>query len=315
MQLKNTKVIFTLNIYIMKTLLLSLISILALNSYSQNVYIPDANFKSYLVDNSSINTNADNEIQESEASAFTGVIGCNASNISDLTGIEEFTALTWLFCIGNQLTSLDVSSNTALTSLSCGNNPLTTLDIYQNTALTTLVCFENQLTSLDVSNNTELTYLDCANNPLAILNVSQNTALETLDCLATELTSLDVSENAALTTLSCGQNIFLTCLNVQNGTNTGLLLGASNCPNITCIEVDDAVYSTANWFNIDTGVSFSEDCYTTCLSVSLNELSNTPKKLLKIFDIIGRETPFKPNTLLIYVYDDGTTQRVFKLEE
>ena len=77
--------------------------------------IPDANFKAYLVGNSSINTNADTEIQVSEASAYTFGIDCQSANISDLTGIEAFTALTVLECEANQLTSLDLSQNIACT--------------------------------------------------------------------------------------------------------------------------------------------------------------------------------------------------------
>ncbi len=46
------------------------------------------------------------------------ILNVNSQNISDLTGIEDFTALTSLVAI-NQLTSLDVSQNTALTDLSC----------------------------------------------------------------------------------------------------------------------------------------------------------------------------------------------------
>ncbi|MDB9854064.1 hypothetical protein OAC91_02380 [Candidatus Marinimicrobia bacterium] len=42
----------------------------------------------------------------------------NASNsgISDLTGIEAFTALIYLYANDNQLTFLDVSANTASTN-------------------------------------------------------------------------------------------------------------------------------------------------------------------------------------------------------
>jgi trimeric autotransporter adhesin len=48
-------------------------------------------------------------------------------NIADLTGIEAFTALTYLSCGYNQLTSLNVSQNTALTYLECWYNQLTSL--------------------------------------------------------------------------------------------------------------------------------------------------------------------------------------------
>ena len=54
--------------------------------------------------------------------------------ISDLTGIEDFTALTYLNCDDNQLTSLDVSGCTALTDLNCSYNQLTNLDLSNNTA-------------------------------------------------------------------------------------------------------------------------------------------------------------------------------------
>jgi Leucine-rich repeat (LRR) protein len=53
--------------------------------------------------------------------------------------------------------ALDVSQNTALTYLDCDSNQLTSLDVSQNTALTELRCYDNQLTSLDVSQNTALT--------------------------------------------------------------------------------------------------------------------------------------------------------------
>ena len=122
--------------------------------FGQNVNIPDANFKAYLVGNLAINTNGDTEIQVSEATAFNGWMDCVGYAISDLTGIEAFTALTELWCEFNQLTTLDVSNNTALTGLRCGSNQLTSLDVSNNTALNGLVCEVNQLTTLDVSNNT-----------------------------------------------------------------------------------------------------------------------------------------------------------------
>ena len=108
------------------------------------VNIPDANFKIYLVGNTAINTNGDKEIQVSEASTFTDAIDLFDLNISNLKGIEAFTALTKLDCSDNQLTSLDVSKNTALTYLDCGKNQLTSLNIYNNEALSTLSCEHNQ---------------------------------------------------------------------------------------------------------------------------------------------------------------------------
>ena len=102
---------------------------------AQNVNIPDANFKAALVNNSSINTNMDAEIQVSEASVFNGGISLvtyteangttSGLNITDLTGIEAFVALDSLNCSFNQISGLDVSSNIALTYLNCSGNQLT----------------------------------------------------------------------------------------------------------------------------------------------------------------------------------------------
>ena len=63
-----------------KNLLFSAMASIAFitGAYTQNVTIPDANFKAALVANASINTNMDTEIQISEAAAFTG--GINVSN-------------------------------------------------------------------------------------------------------------------------------------------------------------------------------------------------------------------------------------------
>ena len=235
----------------MKTTLLFLSFFFISSLFGQNVYIPDANFKAYLVGNTYINTNGDTEIQVSEASAYEFPIQCQFQNISDLTGIEAFTSLTHLVCHNNSLTSLDLS---------------------QNTALKSLLCYSNQLTSLDLSQNTALQALNCNNNQL-------------------------------------------TCLNVANGNNLNFYyFGSDTNPNLNCIQVDDAAYSTANWTHIDPQMYFSEDCNNDCSNTSsLTELS-TSKNIIQILDMMGRETNFKPNTPLIYVYNDGSTERVFTIE-
>jgi len=115
----------------MKKILLTLIISATIGLvHAQNVNIPDAIFKAVLVGNTAINTNGDTEIQVSEAAAFGGTIHCNGMNIADLTGIEDFTALTELHCASNQLNSLDVSNNTALSELGCDYNQLSSFITY-----------------------------------------------------------------------------------------------------------------------------------------------------------------------------------------
>ena len=47
----------------------------------------------------------------------------------------------------------------------------------------------------------------------------------------------------------------------------------------------------------------------------LEEIIQSEKELIKIIDFMGRETEFKPNTPLIFIYSDGTRERVMEIEE
>jgi len=221
----------------MKKLLLILL--IPMIGFGQQTYVPDDNFESYLESNGMGNGILnDNYVTTANINIVTYLNVTNKS-ISDLTGIEDFTALTSLDCFNNQLTSLDVSNNTALVYLYCFNNQLTSLDVSNNTALTELVFENNQLTSLDVSNNTALTILHCYNN---------------------QLTSLDVSNNTALVGLWCSDNQ-LTSLDVRNGNNGNMNdFKSFNNPNLSCISVDDPAWSTTNWSNIDATTSFAISC-------------------------------------------------------
>jgi hypothetical protein len=48
---------------------------------------------------------------------------------------------------------------------------------------------------------------------------------------------------------------------------------------------------------------------------AITELPNNEnKKLLKIVDVLGRNTPYKKNTTLFYLYDDGTVEKKIIME-
>ena len=212
----------------MKKVLLLLVAMVASLSAWADVTInetnfPDGNFRNYLLSEPS---GSDGVLTDGEIAAII-TIDVSSNSIADLTGIEHLTALKNLYCIGNQLTALDVSHNTALIFLACNNNQLTALDVCQNTALKNLNCSDNQLTELDVSHNTALKTLDCSNNSLTELDVSQNTALEALYCYNNQLTELEVSQNTALMRLGCS-NIQLTELDVSQNTALEVLYCYNN---------------------------------------------------------------------------------------
>ena len=98
----------------------------------------------YLVD---VDTNRDSQISVNEAKRVRGLDLYNyetheSFNVLSMPEIKYFTALEYLDCYGNQLTSLDLSNNTALTDLSCGGNPLETLII--SSPLETLIISASQ---------------------------------------------------------------------------------------------------------------------------------------------------------------------------
>ena len=170
----------------------------------------------------------------------------------------------------------------------CDSNQLISLGVTWNTALIHLHCQNNQLTTLDVSNNTTLYYFQCQENQLTILDVSQNTALLELDCSYNLLTSLDVING--------------------NNTNMSTFLAFYN-PNLNCINVDDAAWSTANWSNyIDFIAYFSNNCSGTGI-----EENSTKKELFRKIDVLGRETK-GTNQPLFYIYDDGTVEKRIVIE-
>ena len=75
----------------------------------------------------------------------------------------------------------------------------------------------------------------------------------------------------------------------------------------TNLYICDALYDYALSLNSDNGI------VPACLSVGLTNLNPSQKNLIQILDLLGRETRFKPNTPLIYVYDDGSIEKVFRV--
>ena len=112
---------------------------LPLIGFGQLTMIPDTNFEQALI-NLGYDTGTPNGSVPTASIDTVTFLNIDNQSISDLTGIEDFTALTDLECQYNNLTSLDVSQNTALTFLECQYNNLISLDVSGATALSWLNC-------------------------------------------------------------------------------------------------------------------------------------------------------------------------------
>jgi len=254
---------------------------------AQIVNIPDANFKAKLLAASATNSiattqlstysynndtwtpnqapyystidlNADGEIQVSEAQLVKG-LRISSSNIVDLTGIEKFTNLQYLLCDSNQivtltineptsleylqcrlnhLTSLNLSGCTNLNYLNCMYNQLVTIDTSALTHLSRFFCMTNSLTSLDVSTNIQLTSINCGSNNLTALDVSNLHNLQGIYCSYNHITSLDVSNNPYFNSLIADNNAF-TYLNLKSGAIQWNYLQFSANPNLQYVCADE----------------------------------------------------------------------------
>jgi Leucine-rich repeat (LRR) protein len=211
----------------MKTKLLLLLFLASFSNYAQNTKIPDLNFEKFLINEKYDSGIPDGQVLTANISAIK-TLNVSGLNISDLTGIQDFKALTQLICSFNNLTSLDVSQNTALLTLNCFSNKITSLNISTNTLLDNLNCASNLLTVLDISAIRNVRILNCYDNKLKVLDLKNNTNLSSLNCSANDftngltlfkntyltflncnfsnLTSLDLSENKSLQSLNCQGN-------------------------------------------------------------------------------------------------------------
>ncbi len=268
---------------------------------AQIVNIPDPAFKErllihYKFGGDIIDTNGDGEIQVSEAEAITAVYVGDAfiqGDIMDMTGIEAFINITELHCFNNNISVIDLSQNLLLEYIDCQENWIVNLDVSQNSSLNDINCSNNLLLSLDVSQNSLLEDLICNNNSLLNLNVTQNDLLNIIWCKDNSLESLDV----------------------RNGNNTNIISFISvNNPDLTCIFVDDAAYSEANWSSTDPASTFVET-QAECDALGINDnffqrINIYPNPVNNILYIDNYDLRFTNNDLQIIDITGKTVQQL-----
>lgn len=252
--------------------------------------IPDPNFENFLIEKQIDRDGKNGKVKTESISGINYYLDMSGQKISDLTGIQDFTALAQLSVANNNLTSIDVSKNLALNHLNVSSNQLTDVDVSKNTTLrslnigynkitnadfssninlTTLQIDSNKFVTLDISTNTKLSYLTVYGNQLITLDVSANTALEQIRCQNNQLRSLDLSKNPKLIQVFVTGNKLVN-LNLQNGKNTLITKGSSDFtqnPDLTCIQVDDIVYSNDIWAAMkDATATYSSNACPTVVS-------------------------------------------------
>ena len=172
------------------------------------------------------------------------------------------------------------------------NTPFFIFDATNHPYLEKLEIYSTGIYNIDLSQNQNLWFLSIGSNPdLWSLDLSNNYFLEHLDLYSNSLSNLDM----------------------RNGNNQNMSYFVTwNCWNsqfLDCISVDDSTYSTNNWTSIDSWHYFSNNCN----PLAIQEHSSK-KEILKITDLLGRETKGTKNELLFYIYDDGTVEKIITIE-
>lgn len=256
-----------------------------------NVYIPDANFKSRLI-SLGIDTNFDGEIQFTEALAPNSELNVSYNNISDLTGIEAFTNITGLICTTNTLSSLNVSSLTNLINLDCSINQISTLNVGNLILLENLKCNNNQLTAINVSPLVNLKTLICSYNNIDSINLSNMPNLERLEYVGNQSSSLTFLNIPKMKYLDCNNNYSINALDVSGlplleylncGYNAISTLNVTGLTNLNYLSCSGNPLGTLNVSGLNNLVTLDANS----INASTIDLTNLPS--LTTVYVIGNQ--------------------------
>lgn len=311
----------------MRTFLFTLcLTAIAFTIQAQTVTIPDTLFRNALIEKG-VDTNNDSLIQVSEAESITR-LSVYGKGITDLTGIEAFTNLTFLRCDTNKLTDIDFQGTPNIDTLWCNNNLFQTLDISSLTELVYLNIALCQLTSFSTNTNTKLEWYDIGgNSAVSSVDLSNNSLLTFLDIVRMPaLNAIDLSPVPLLEVLAAAINYnSLPAIDVSLNTNLTTLFLTNYLPGAAktiCVNETQAASTpppgpggAGGVALIPTGWSLnpSDVISTTGCTVGIEEFTNrnTPKVLIHIFNLMGQEVDINNATegVFIYQYSDGTSEK------
>jgi hypothetical protein len=233
--------------------------------------------------------------------------GPNVTNLS-LQNLPDFLELKLAnnYWISNIIGSTNINIiNAPFTRiLRLSHYDVNSIDLSQFSQLKEVYAQNSNITEFDLSNCNDLQVF-----------VALGSDAETVKICSSEIDSINISNCSNLNCVSIKGILPLA--------SSSFSLESINTPILSCIEVENEDYfeiatngAVSSWIiNLDIQISFNNNCNNFCSSNSctlgnpgISELAIS-KKLFKITDLLGRETPFKPNTPLIYIYDDGSVEK------
>lgn len=262
-------------------------------------------------------------------------LSCDNNQLTNLT-VSTNSDLTYLNCANNNLNTLNVTQNSLLNDLLCNNNQLTELDLRNgnNLSIQQMQCFNNfNLNCINVDDqvwSTSIwTVINGSIDPQHYF--SDNCANNCADSL--QVTDITIIPSTSTITIGIynGYNSFLSypyvlyTLDANGDTvHTGMLNSFGQ------FGLDTSWYSYplfntnlptppfSVYFVYTGGFNFLTDtCVLTYNMFTTNIIEETgvqPKKLLKIVDVLGRETRIIKNKPLFYIYNNGVREKKIIVE-
>lgn len=226
--------------------------------------IPDDNFEQALID-LGYDDILDNYVLTSEIKRITelplGHYGeAEGTKIKTLTGIEDFTALSFLDVSYHDISEIDLTENFNLWELNLASNNLKNIDLSKNRSLHLLRLDGNNLSEIDLSSNKALYNLSIASNNLSEINLENNQELEEIFLSNNEILNLDLSGFTHLSIIWINNNS-LESLDISNSSKVREVYMLNNM--LTCVQVDENQLSHNSpifIFEKDEGVILSSDC-------------------------------------------------------
>ena len=98
---------------------------------------------------------------------------------------------------------------------------------------------------------------------------------------------------------------------IENITSTLLSANSMNYIFSTPFTSPLAQVEICSWteYPVDMQQNNDSTCIITTISVIDESLQPNTKKLLRVTDLLGQKTPFRKNTPLFYIYDNGTVEK------
>lgn len=155
------------------------------------------------------------------------------------------------------------------------------------------------------SNGSADTVAYAVNDGFLALDISGNGSCSVIDTVLVNVQTIDTSVTENFGILSANQaGATYQWLDCMNG----------NAPIVG--EINQTINSSFGQYAVEitlNGCTDTSACYF-LQTEGIEELQNNTKQFIKVVDLMGRETKPVPNTPLLYMYSDGTVERVFYVD-